>query len=107
MANDWYRRYNPFGEQWHPLRWVRPFMRPKTLALLESCTIGLIAGLAAVLMKWGAAWVGTQRIAIATRSPVPALALAAVGVVGCWLAGWCSAFRRMLGAAAFRRSRPS
>lgn len=88
MANDWYRRYNPFGEQWHPLRWVRPFMRPKTLALLESCTIGLIAGLAAVLMKWGAAWVGTQRIAIATRSPVPALALAAVGVVGCWLAGW-------------------
>ncbi len=88
MANAWYRRYNPFNEQWHPLRWVRPFMRPKTLALLESCTIGLVAGLAAVLLKWGAAWVGTQRIAIATHSATPGLALALVGVVGCWLAGW-------------------
>ena len=88
MANAWYSRYNPFSEQWHPLRWVRPFMRPKTLALLESCTIGLVAGLAAVFLKWGAAWVGTQRIAIATHSATPALALALVGVVGCWLAGW-------------------
>jgi CIC family chloride channel protein len=70
-------------------RWLwLPLLRPKTLALIEACTIGLVAGLAAFFLKWGSAVVGTWRVQMASGSWPPWLVLPVVGLAGCAIAGW-------------------
>jgi CIC family chloride channel protein len=61
-------------------------MQPKRLAIIEACLIGLVAGLSAVLLKQGVAWLGTWRIALSHRL-LPWFAIPAVGLVGGVLAG--------------------
>ncbi|GAB4302258.1 MAG: chloride channel protein [Oscillatoriaceae cyanobacterium] len=61
-------------------------LQPKRLAIVEACLIGLIAGLAAVLLKQGGGTLGTWRI-YAAQYGVTWLCLPAVGLVGGFLAG--------------------
>ena len=65
-----------------------PLLRPKNTALLEACTIGLVAGLGAVALKAGAALVGDWRIGRAWGAMPAWVVLPLVGVAGCALAGW-------------------
>ncbi len=66
---------------------LRPFLsNAKRLAMFEACGIGIVSGLAAVLLKQGAelsAW------RLSPEGPLPAwIALPLVGLLGGWLAGW-------------------
>ncbi|MGD1938277.1 MAG: chloride channel protein [Cyanophyceae cyanobacterium] len=64
-------------------------VRPRSLAMAESCLIGLISGLAAVALKESAAMLGTLRMDWVQDSSLPAwLLLPIFGFVGCWIAGW-------------------
>ncbi|MDX2097667.1 MAG: chloride channel protein [Leptolyngbyaceae cyanobacterium bins.59] len=69
-----------------PPRFYR-FLRPKHLAIYESCLIGLVAGLAGVLLKQGTGWLGGWRIYISHALPAW-LILPAVGLVGGMLTGF-------------------
>ncbi|MGD1852292.1 MAG: chloride channel protein, partial [Cyanophyceae cyanobacterium] len=63
--------------------------RPRSLAMAESCLIGLISGLAAVALKESATILGRLRIAWVQSSSLPAwILLPMFGFVGCWVAGW-------------------
>ncbi|WP_199248366.1 chloride channel protein [[Phormidium] sp. ETS-05] len=61
-------------------------LQPKRLAIVEACLIGLIAGLAAVLLKQGGGTLGTWRI-YGAQHGLTWLWLPAVGLVGGFLAG--------------------
>lgn len=61
-------------------------LQPKRLAIVEACLIGLIAGLAAVLLKQGGGTLGSWRI-YASYHGFTWLCLPAVGLVGGFLAG--------------------
>jgi len=63
------------------------FVGSKQFAITEACVIGLISGLAAVLLKQGVGLVGGWRIAMADRWPAW-LVLPLIGLVGGWLAGF-------------------
>ena len=67
-------------------RAIASFFQPKRLAILEACLIGLVSGLAAVLLKLGAGWLGSWRVYTAHNGPV-LLWLPAVGLLGGLLAG--------------------
>ncbi|MEB3313361.1 MAG: chloride channel protein [Cyanobacteriota bacterium] len=55
----------------------------KRVAILEACLIGLVSGMAAVLLKQGVDWLTLA------RSGLPALvSLPAIGWAGGWLSGW-------------------
>lgn len=65
-------------------------MRPRSLALIEACTIGLVAGLAAVLLK-----IATEALGDWRTGPMLAglgwpawVVLPLTGAIGCGLAGW-------------------
>ncbi len=63
------------------------FLRPKRLAIFEACLIGLISGLAGVLLKLGVGWLGSWRVA--TSTVIPAwLLLPVVGFLGGLLTGF-------------------
>lgn len=62
-------------------------LRPKRLAIFEACLIGLISGLAGVLLKLGVGWLGSWRVA--TSTVIPALILLpTVGLLGGFLTGF-------------------
>ncbi|MEG3848177.1 chloride channel protein [Microcoleus sp. herbarium19] len=63
------------------------FLRPKRLAIFEACLIGLVAGLAGVLLKLGVGWLGSWRVATSTVIPAWIL-LPSVGLLGGFLTGF-------------------
>jgi len=62
------------------------FLRPKRLAIFEACLIGLVAGIAGVLLKLGVGWLGSWRVATSAVIPVWIL-LPSVGLAGGFLTG--------------------
>lgn len=63
------------------------WLNPKRLAILEACLIGLVAGLAAVILKQGIGWLGGWRVHIAKAIPVW-IALPTIGLTGGFLSGF-------------------
>lgn len=61
--------------------------RPKSLAIVEACIIGLVSGLAAVALKQGVGWLGGWRVYGAHLLPAW-LMLPTIGLVGGLLSGW-------------------
>ncbi|MDX2215963.1 MAG: chloride channel protein [Oculatellaceae cyanobacterium bins.114] len=59
----------------------------KRLAIFEACVIGLVSGLAAVLLKQCVGWVGGWRVQLSYQLPAW-LVLPAIGLIGGWFAGW-------------------
>lgn len=66
---------------------LRRLLRPQGLAIFEACVIGLVSGLAAVLLKQGVGALGGWRVQASLLMPVWFL-LPAVGLGGGALAGW-------------------
>ncbi|MBE9119691.1 chloride channel protein [Tychonema sp. LEGE 07199] len=62
------------------------FLKPRRLAIFEACLIGLVAGIAGVLLKSGVGWLGSWRVASSTLIPVWIL-LPSVGLAGGFLTG--------------------
>ena len=62
-------------------------LRPKHIALLEACLIGLLSGAAAVGLKLGVGWVGGLRMWSVGQSSAIAVLPIFGGVAG-WLSGW-------------------
>ncbi|WP_218079309.1 chloride channel protein [Anthocerotibacter panamensis] len=67
-------------------RW-RLFLPPKQLAIVQACLIGLVSGLAAVLLSRGVGWLGTWRVQ-ASYLGFPWLVLPGLGLLGGLMAGW-------------------
>jgi len=61
-------------------------LRPKQIAILEASLIGLLSGLAAVMLKMGVGWLGGWRLVGANLLP-PIVALPLFGAIGGGLAG--------------------
>lgn len=68
----------PFLQKW---------LKPKRVAILEACLIGLVAGLAAVLLKQGIGWLGGWRIQVANELPAW-FVLPVIGITGGFLSGF-------------------
>jgi len=67
-------------------RFSHLLLRPKRLAIFEACLIGLISGLAALLLARGVGWLGGWRQQ--TTHLIPAyIALPAIGLLGGFLSG--------------------
>lgn len=62
-------------------------LRPKRLAILEACLIGLVSGLAAVILGQGVGWLGGWRQHATQLFPVY-IVLPGIGLGGGLLAGW-------------------
>ena len=72
----------------HKLKAIAFFiLRPKRLAIFEACLIGIVSGLAAVLLKLGIEWCGSLRETAAEQAPAWFL-LPALGLFGGLLTGW-------------------
>ncbi len=69
------------------LRLWRQLLRPKRFAFLEACLIGLVSGLAAVLLGQTVDWAGAWRVRVSYHWPAY-LVLPGIGLVGGMLAGW-------------------
>jgi chloride channel protein, CIC family len=67
------------------------FLRPKRLAVLEACLIGLVSGLAAITLGESVSWLGTWR-QHSTRLVPAYLALPAIGALSGMLAGWLAGY---------------
>lgn len=83
-------RYIPIPKQFREYSKViesQLFLRPKRLAIFEACLIGLVAGLAGVLLKLGVGWLGSWRVATSTLIPAWIL-LPTVGLLGGFLTGF-------------------
>ena len=65
----------------------RQLLQSKRLAIAEACLIGLVSGLAAVLLGQGVGWLGGWRQHLAHEFPVY-IVLPAFGLLGGLLAGW-------------------
>ncbi|MEE3718899.1 chloride channel protein [Tumidithrix elongata RA019] len=65
----------------------RALVRPKRLAIFEACLIGLVSGLAALLLGEGVGWLGGWRRTLAHWIPVY-MALPAIGLIAGLLSGW-------------------
>ena len=63
------------------------FLQPQRVAMVEACLIGLVSGLAAVLLQYGIGALGTLRLVASTLGP-PWIILPLCGLVGGLLAGW-------------------
>jgi len=75
---------------WHlsvPKQFRRLRVGSKKTAIFEACVIGVVSGLAAVLLKQGIGWLGTWRVYWSYQHP-SWLVLPAIGLVGGVLAGW-------------------
>ncbi len=62
-------------------------LRPRNVALVEACVIGLVAGFSAYLLKEGVRLLAVWRLQQADIFP-PFLVLPAIGCIGGLLAGW-------------------
>ncbi len=66
---------------------IRQFLlRPKRFAILEACMIGLVSGLAAVLLKQGVGWLGSWRVEMSSGGNAWWV-LPLIGLVGGSIAG--------------------
>jgi chloride channel protein, CIC family len=73
----------------------RRWLQPQRLTFIEACLIGLISGIAAVLLQHGIGWLGTWRLGWAAHGPPilglahapPVLVLGCIGAVGGFLSG--------------------
>jgi chloride channel protein, CIC family len=74
---------------WHQIS--QSILRPKRLAVLEACLIGLVAGLAAMALGESVSWLGGWR-QHATHLVPAYLALPAIGLVGGSIAGWLAGY---------------
>lgn len=75
---------------WHLLvskRVQRLRVGAKKTAIVEACVIGLVSGLAAVLLKQGIGWLGGWRMQVAALYP-SWLVLPAIGLLGGLVSGW-------------------
>lgn len=66
---------------------LQRLLRPKSVAILEACLIGLVSALAAVLLKQAIAAMESWTAAIGTDLP-PLLILPVIGLLGGLLSGW-------------------
>lgn len=66
---------------------LQKWLNPKRLAIVEACLIGLVAGLAAVVLKLGIGWLGGWRVHIAQEIPAW-IALPLIGLTGGFLSGF-------------------
>lgn len=81
---SWFRwRMWPFSSQ-HLLPQLP--VGTRRLAILEACVIGLVSGLAAVLLRQGVGWLGAWRVSMSYEYS-PWLALPLIGLGGGCLAG--------------------
>ncbi len=83
-------RYIPIPKQFREASRVIEshfFLKPKRLAIFEACLIGLVSGLAGVLLKLGVGWLGSWRVATSTLIPAFIL-LPTVGLLGGFLTGF-------------------
>lgn len=64
---------------------LEPFLSRKRAAILEACAIGLVSGIAAVLLKQGIEWLTVWRT---SQEMIPWLALPLIGLGGGWISGW-------------------
>ncbi|MEH2156485.1 chloride channel protein [Nostoc sp.] len=69
------------------LRLSRQMLRPRRLAFVEACLIGLVSGVAAVLLGQAVDWAGAWRVHVSYQWPAY-LVLPGIGLVGGILAGW-------------------
>ncbi|HEY9736604.1 MAG TPA: chloride channel protein, partial [Trichocoleus sp.] len=67
------------------LKHLEPFLSRKRAAILEACIIGVVSGLAAVLLKQGVEWFTVVRV---SHDMHLWFMLPLVGLVGGWLSGW-------------------
>ncbi len=67
------------------------FLRPKRLAAIEACVIGLVSGLAAIALGESVSWLGGWRQQ-ATRIVPAYLSLPTIGLVAGLLAGWLAGY---------------
>ncbi|HEY9764059.1 MAG TPA: chloride channel protein [Trichocoleus sp.] len=67
------------------LKYLEPFLSRKRAAILEACVIGVVSGLAAVLLKQGVEQLTAWRT---SQSVVSWLMLPLMGLAGGWLSGW-------------------
>ena len=67
-------------------RFSHPLMRPKRLAIFEACLIGLVSGLAALLLAQAVGWLGGWRQQ-ATHLIPAYIALPLIGALGGFLSG--------------------
>jgi CIC family chloride channel protein len=75
---------------WHfslPSRYRHFWVGSRRLAVFEACVIGVVSGLAAVLLKSGIGWLGSWRVQMSHEFPVW-LVLPLMGGFGGLLAGW-------------------
>ncbi|MFO0211669.1 MAG: chloride channel protein, partial [Pseudanabaena sp.] len=66
---------------------LQTWLNPKRLAIIEACLIGLVAGLAAVVLRLGIGWLGGWRVHIAQEMPAW-IALPLIGLTGGFLSGF-------------------
>lgn len=66
---------------------LHTLLRPKRVAILEACIIGLVSGVAAVVLKQGVRWLGGLRIQSTEVWPAW-IALPLIGLVGGYCTGW-------------------
>jgi chloride channel protein, CIC family len=69
------------------LRQLRQLLQPKRLAVMEACIIGLVAALAAILLKFVVGWLGGWRVQMSHLMPAW-IALPGVGLLGGLVAGF-------------------
>ncbi|WP_026103050.1 chloride channel protein [Pseudanabaena sp. PCC 6802] len=69
------------------LRQLRQLLQPKRLAVVEACIIGLVAALAAILLKFVVGWLGGWRVQVSHVIPAW-IALPGVGLLGGFVAGF-------------------
>jgi CIC family chloride channel protein len=67
------------------------FLRPKRLAAIEACVIGLVSGLAAIALGESVGWLGGWRQHVTNIVPAYLL-LPSVGLVAGLLAGWLAGY---------------
>jgi len=74
-------------KKWILALFSRQLLQSKRLAIAEACLIGLVSGLAAVLLGQGVGWLGGWRQHLAHTFPI-FIVLPLFGLTGGFLAGW-------------------
>ncbi len=69
-----------------PQRYWNLWVGSRRLAIVEACVIGVVSGLAAVLLKQGIGWLGGWRVQLSYQNP-PWIVLPLLGLLGGLLAG--------------------
>lgn len=70
-----------------PARYRHLWVGSKRFAIFEACVIGIVSGLAAVLLKQGIGWLGGWRVQLSHQMPAW-IVLPLIGLVGGLLSGW-------------------